>query len=85
MSIKTRYLKTKALRERDGSYAIACSALGVYTVGDSLDDAKRNFEEALELHLSALKEKAFLVHPRRHAFDFLCASGLEKKRCLMRL
>ncbi|MDG6972754.1 MAG: type II toxin-antitoxin system HicB family antitoxin [Nitrososphaerota archaeon] len=58
MSIKLRDVKTKIIREKDGSYAIACSALGVYAVGNTLDQARLSFEEALELHLSALKEKA---------------------------
>jgi len=46
------------MREKDGSYAVVCSALGVYSVGKTLRDAKRNFEEALDLHLSVLREKA---------------------------
>jgi predicted RNase H-like HicB family nuclease len=58
MSIKLRDVKTKVIREKDGSYAIACSALGVYAVGNTLNQARLSFEEALELHLSALKEKA---------------------------
>ena len=58
MSIKLRDVQTRVIKEKDGSYAIACSALGVYSVGRTLAEAKRNFEEALELHLSALKEKA---------------------------
>ena len=58
MSIKLRDVNTRVIKEEDGSYAIACSALGVYTVGETLDDAKKNFEEALELHLSAVREKA---------------------------
>jgi predicted RNase H-like HicB family nuclease len=37
---------------------MACSVLRVYSVGKTLRDAKRNFEEALDLHLSALREKA---------------------------
>jgi len=58
MSIKLRDVRTRIFKEKDGSYAIACSALGVYTVGGTLTEAKRNFEEALELHLSAVREKA---------------------------
>jgi predicted RNase H-like HicB family nuclease len=58
MSIKLRDIKTRVIKEKDGSYAIACSALGVYSVGETLTEAKKNFAEALELHLSALKEKA---------------------------
>jgi predicted RNase H-like HicB family nuclease len=58
MSIKLRDVQTRIMKEKDGSYGIACSALGVYSVGKTLTEAKRNFAEALELHLSALKEKA---------------------------
>jgi predicted RNase H-like HicB family nuclease len=54
MSVKLRDIKTRVIQEKDGSYAIACSALGVYTVGDDLAEAKKNFEDALELHLSAI-------------------------------
>jgi predicted RNase H-like HicB family nuclease len=55
---KLRDVKTEVFREEDGSYAIVCSALGVYSVGKTLREAKRNFEEALDLHLSVLREKA---------------------------
>ena len=58
MALKLRDIKTEVIREKDGSYAVACSALGVYSVGRTLRDAKRNFEEALDLHLSVLREKA---------------------------
>jgi predicted RNase H-like HicB family nuclease len=58
VSIKLRDIKTKVIKEKDGSYGIACSALGVYSVGETLAEAKKNFEEALELHLSALKDRA---------------------------
>lgn len=58
MSIKLRDVHTRIIKEKDGTYGIACSALGVYTVGNTLGEARRNFEEALELHLSVLREKA---------------------------
>jgi len=58
MSIKLRDVRTRVIKEEDGSYAIACSALGVYSVGETLSAARKNFEEALELHLSAVREKA---------------------------
>jgi len=58
MSIELRDVHTRVIKEKDGSCAIACSALGVYTTGKTLEAAKKNFEEALELHLSVLTEKA---------------------------
>jgi len=58
LALKLRDIKTEVIREKDGSYAVVCSALGVYSVGKTLREAKRNFEEALDLHLSVLKEKA---------------------------
>jgi len=58
LALKLRDIKTEVMRERDGSYAVVCSALGVYSVGETLREAKRNFEEALDLHLSVLREKA---------------------------
>jgi predicted RNase H-like HicB family nuclease len=61
MPIKLGDIRTRVIKEKDGSYAIACSALGVYTVGETLAEAKKNFGEALELHLSALMERAIEV------------------------
>lgn len=58
MTLKLGDIKTEVIRERDGSYAIACSALGVYSVGKTLREAKSNFEEALDMHLSVLRDKA---------------------------
>ncbi|MGA3298131.1 MAG: type II toxin-antitoxin system HicB family antitoxin [Candidatus Bathyarchaeia archaeon] len=58
MALKLRDVRTEVIREDNGSYAIACSALGVYSVGKTLKEAKRNFVDALDLHLSIVREKA---------------------------
>jgi predicted RNase H-like HicB family nuclease len=58
LALKLRDIRTEVIREKDGSYAVVCSALGVYSVGKTLREAKRNFEEALDLHLSVLRQKA---------------------------
>lgn len=58
MALKLRDVRTEIIREDNGTYAVTCSALGVYSVGKTLKDARRNFERALDLHLSILREKA---------------------------
>ncbi|MEO9277680.1 MAG: type II toxin-antitoxin system HicB family antitoxin [Nitrososphaera sp.] len=58
MSVKLRDVKTRIIKEDDGSYSITCSALGVYSVGKNLDQAKKNFHKALKLYLEILREKA---------------------------
>ncbi len=58
MSVKIKDIKTKVIKEDNGSYSIACSALGVYSTGKNLQDAKKNYPKALEIHLSVLREKA---------------------------
>lgn len=58
MSVKIKDVKAKVIKEDDGSYSIACSALGVYSNGRNMKDAKKNYLRALNLHLSVLKEKA---------------------------
>jgi predicted RNase H-like HicB family nuclease len=58
MSVKIKDIKTRVIKEDNGSYSIACSALGVYSTGKNLKDAKKNYLKALELHLTVLKEKA---------------------------
>lgn len=58
MSVKIKDIKTQAIKEDDGSYSITCSALGVYSTGKNMAEARKNFVKALELHLSVLREKA---------------------------
>jgi predicted RNase H-like HicB family nuclease len=58
LALKLRDVRTEITREDNGTYAVACSALGVYSVGKTLKEAKRNFEQALDLHLSVVREKA---------------------------
>ena len=58
MSVKVKDVKAKVIKEDDGSYSIACSALGVYSTGKSLSDAKKNYLKAIKLLLSVLREKA---------------------------
>lgn len=58
MSVKIKDIKTKMTKGDDGSYSITCSALGVYSSGKNKRDAKKNFVDALDLHLSVLREKA---------------------------
>jgi predicted RNase H-like HicB family nuclease len=65
---KLRDIRTEVFQERDGSYAIVCSALGVYSVGKTLREAKRNFEEALDLLLSVVREKTKVALRRTDSF-----------------
>jgi len=58
LALKLRDIRTEVIREKNGSYAAVCSALGVYSVGKTLGETKQNFEEALDLHLSVLRQKA---------------------------
>lgn len=58
MALKLKDVKTEIIEEDNGTYAVVCSALGVYSVGKTLEEAKRNFHQALDVHLSLLREKA---------------------------
>lgn len=48
MSVKIKDIKTLAIKEDDGSYSITCSALGVYSTGKNMAEARKNFVKALE-------------------------------------
>ncbi len=58
MKQKFRDLDLEIIAEPDGSYGIACDSLRVYSSGKTLAQAGRNFEEALELYFSHVREKA---------------------------
>jgi len=58
LALKLKDVKTEVIVEDNGTYSVVCSALGVYSVGKTLVEAKRNFQRALDLHLSVVKEKA---------------------------
>ena len=58
MSVKIKNLQTRVIKEKDGTYEVACSALGVESVGKTLEEAKKIFAAALDLHLSVPREKA---------------------------
>lgn len=55
---RIRDFEVDIIHEKDGTYGIACSALGVYSVGRTTEEAKKSFSEALDLHLSVIREKA---------------------------
>ncbi len=65
LALKLKDVKTEIMEEDNGTYAVACSALGVYSVGKALKEAKRNFQQALDLHLSVLREKATLPQSKQ--------------------
>lgn len=58
MATRIRQVEVQVFREDDGTYAAACSALGVYAVGKTVAEVKKSFAAALDLHLSAIKEMA---------------------------
>ena len=58
MSVKIKDIKTKVSKEDNGSYSIACSALGVYSTGKNLQDAKKNYLKALELSFISIKRES---------------------------
>ena len=58
MALKLKDVKTEIIQEDNGTYSMVCSALGVYSAGRTRREAKRNFQQALDLHLGVVREKA---------------------------
>ena len=55
---RIRDIEVEIIKEKNGTYGVAWSALGIYSVGTSVEEAKKGFSEALDLHLSVIREKA---------------------------
>jgi predicted RNase H-like HicB family nuclease len=58
METLVKSLKVRVFQEKDRSWAAACSVLGVYATGRTLAELKKNFAEALDLHLNVVRQKA---------------------------
>ncbi len=55
LALKLKDVRTEIIEEDNGTYAVICSALDVYSVGKTLREAKQDFQQALDLHLSVLR------------------------------
>lgn len=47
-------------QEKRGGYVIFCPELGVYSQGETIEEAKANLTEAVELYLESAKELGIL-------------------------
>ncbi|MGC1122191.1 MAG: type II toxin-antitoxin system HicB family antitoxin [Candidatus Methanofastidiosia archaeon] len=47
-------------KEKRGGYVIFCPELGVYSQGETIEEAKANLTEAVELYLESAKELGIL-------------------------
>ncbi len=61
MSVKIKDIKTKVIREDDGSYSIACSALCVYSTGANLQDAKK-LSKSGQTSFVSIEEKSYRIN-----------------------
>lgn len=59
--IKMKNIATIMIKENNESYSVMCSALGVYGIGKTKQDAKKNFTDALDIHLAILRKKALEI------------------------
>lgn len=49
-------LTTIFVQEEDGRWTAECKELGTATFGDTFEEAKKDLDEAIELHLNTLTE-----------------------------
>ena len=60
-------------QEEDGGYSVHCPALkGCHSQGETQEDALKNIQEAIELYLEVVNEKAVKVgmqQPRNNAIE----------------
>ena len=47
-------------KEKEGGHVIFCPELGVYSQGETIEEAKANLTEAVELYLESAKELGIL-------------------------
>jgi len=57
MMVGPRCVQTRQSAPANNTCDKTFFCLGVYSVGRTLKEAKRNFRDALDLHLSVLREK----------------------------
>ncbi|RZN39228.1 MAG: type II toxin-antitoxin system HicB family antitoxin [Methanophagales archaeon ANME-1-THS] len=56
-----RIIFTALLREeREGGYSVLCPELGVTSQGESIEEAKKNIVEAVELYLESARDLGIL-------------------------
>lgn len=48
------------IKKEKGSYVIFCPGFGVYSQGETIEEAKANLTEAVELYLESAKELGIL-------------------------
>ena len=61
-----RFIEITIVLEREGSQWVSrCPELGTASCGDSMDEARENIREAVEVHLDALTHLGTLEHVLR--------------------
>ena len=48
------------MRKEKGGYVTSCPELGIYSQGETIEEAKANLTEAVELYLESAKELGIL-------------------------
>lgn len=68
-----RIIFTALIKEEvEGGYSVSCPELGVASQGETIEEAKKNIVEAVELYLESAKELGILD-------EILEEAGIDKK------